>query len=817
MAMEEYIDSGFYTVSGIDLQLSSLLCPISMEPMTEPVLCEDGHTYNKSSIELWMKMEGNYLNKVNDKVKSPLNGKLMGKTLRPNDFVRKLLEEYAEQIHNLKALDVVEAKDKGKGDVSVPRQLPKSVVSIHALSKAFLKLDPLRDILMQTLDGWEPPEIVVIGPEKSGKSSVLERLAMVPIFPRDTELCTRMAIRVRLRRCSPKEATAVLKVIDVETGVTVMEPRRIPIENGFEYVREAMSDVLSRIDDVVSIQEAIVLDVHHPTVPNLDLIDMPGLKTTPREHKAATYAVLENHILKRGENSLYLAVCAAGPRMRPNTNVGLQFITEHQLQDKTIGVFTFCDDLYKKPHFETLAQHLQGTTAIDGAVQLEKYGWVATMNDNNVERAETNYQRLQIQAQNEEEFFNGPAISAALEAADVSDRVNSSALVHKLHIMYTEFLADTWAPKTFTRIRKEYKEEKYKDALLGSPQAEILCRSGRNIGDAVREHAGRLLNTHLPGLFKEYISNVVKPHTTSITREVQRRIQILKGNVDTNWESSESCVEDDCIIEHADLKHMGERTETCVRCIDWYMIDQLEGARQETQAFWRKSIRAVLHAKTIVKIHNPEDPDSQVDILRQYPCPAAYPSFCQTLRTFTGGKTAAIEEILERPPFQLCRFPNSVEAIVDCIMYSFDRMWEAATPKLQKLTELFFSPESPWMTWTHNMDTGALRIHGSFNLSAFSGAVLYTLLRALPSCSSLIDDALQVSGFQGEIENCVEERSVITNKRILLIQAFRGMCEALGDLAPEGWEEEVAAWEAEIPELDAKGTNVRKQQNTSKR
>eukprot|EP00239_Pterosperma_sp_CCMP1384_P006702 CAMPEP_0197848432 /NCGR_PEP_ID=MMETSP1438-20131217/8721_1 /TAXON_ID=1461541 /ORGANISM="Pterosperma sp., Strain CCMP1384" /LENGTH=102 /DNA_ID=CAMNT_0043460673 /DNA_START=17 /DNA_END=322 /DNA_ORIENTATION=- len=102
-----------------------------------------------------------------------------------------------------------------------------------------------------------------------------------------------MAIRVRLRRCSPNDAAAVLKVIDVETSANVMEPRRIPIENSFQYVREVMNDVLSGIASVVSTVHAIVLDVHHPSVPNLDLIDMPGLTTAPPEHKAATYAVLE--------------------------------------------------------------------------------------------------------------------------------------------------------------------------------------------------------------------------------------------------------------------------------------------------------------------------------------------------------------------------------------------------------------------------------------------------------------------------------------------------------------------------------------------
>lgn len=49
----------------------------------------------------------------------------------------------------------------------------------------FSMLDGLRDLLAEALDGWQPPQIIVLGQENSGKSSVLERLMMTPILPRD--------------------------------------------------------------------------------------------------------------------------------------------------------------------------------------------------------------------------------------------------------------------------------------------------------------------------------------------------------------------------------------------------------------------------------------------------------------------------------------------------------------------------------------------------------------------------------------------------------------------------------------------------------
>lgn len=56
------------------------------------------------------------------------------------------------------------------GDVEGGRE---SVKSLAELGHMFSLLDGLRVLLAETLDGWQPPQIVVVGQESSGKSSVL--------------------------------------------------------------------------------------------------------------------------------------------------------------------------------------------------------------------------------------------------------------------------------------------------------------------------------------------------------------------------------------------------------------------------------------------------------------------------------------------------------------------------------------------------------------------------------------------------------------------------------------------------------------------
>lgn len=61
------------------------------------------------------------------------------------------------------------------------------------------------------LDNVKLPQIVVVGDQSAGKSSVLEALSGTP-FPRDAGACTRFATEIRLRRA--KEARLKVSIPD---------------------------------------------------------------------------------------------------------------------------------------------------------------------------------------------------------------------------------------------------------------------------------------------------------------------------------------------------------------------------------------------------------------------------------------------------------------------------------------------------------------------------------------------------------------------------------------------------------------------------
>jgi hypothetical protein len=146
------------------------LCPITNAVLEEPMLAEDGRTYSKHGILAWFKS----CSERQLPITSPCTRKPISERLVPNADIAKSIEEYRKRRQG-------ELSASGKAAPAIDAPLaPKSLAELGAM---FSLLDGLRQLLAGTLDGWQPPLIVVVGQESSGKSSVLERLMMTPLLP----------------------------------------------------------------------------------------------------------------------------------------------------------------------------------------------------------------------------------------------------------------------------------------------------------------------------------------------------------------------------------------------------------------------------------------------------------------------------------------------------------------------------------------------------------------------------------------------------------------------------------------------------------
>jgi hypothetical protein len=134
---------------------------------------------------------------------------------------------------------------------------------------------------------FELPRIVVIGDEKSGKSSTVERLAMAPVFPRQDETTmTRQPILLKLRYSEHHPFFKPLYILSIPPCTT---------PHGRVYNHSCVCDKFESSDSdeiiarvrrqMVAIDECdvgiegdreIVIEMHSNGVPSIDMVDLPG-------------------------------------------------------------------------------------------------------------------------------------------------------------------------------------------------------------------------------------------------------------------------------------------------------------------------------------------------------------------------------------------------------------------------------------------------------------------------------------------------------------------------------------------------------------
>ncbi|KKA28414.1 hypothetical protein TD95_000238 [Thielaviopsis punctulata] len=132
------------------------------------------------------------------------------------------------------------------------------------------------------LDNVKLPQIVVVGDQSAGKSSVLEALTGTP-FPRDSGACTRFATEIRMRRA--KENSLKVSIIPDRNRSQSDQLRMqqfggsVDEDTSFEgMMRDAVELIAPRgVPGRFAAKDILVVEKRGPDMPLLTLVDLPGL------------------------------------------------------------------------------------------------------------------------------------------------------------------------------------------------------------------------------------------------------------------------------------------------------------------------------------------------------------------------------------------------------------------------------------------------------------------------------------------------------------------------------------------------------------
>lgn len=179
------------------------------------------------------------------------------------------------------------------------------------------------------------PQIVVLGDQSSGKSSLLESLVGKPFLPRGTGIVTRCPI--------------VLKLIHTPGVEEWCEFLHQP-DQKYKNFKDVEKEIIAKTNQLVGTnrgitKEKIQLTVHSPNVVTLTLVDLPGIvkiktRDQPDDIVSQTKELIMEYINQ--PNSIILAVSTANNDIATSESLRMANLVDPN-KERTLAVFTKLD------------------------------------------------------------------------------------------------------------------------------------------------------------------------------------------------------------------------------------------------------------------------------------------------------------------------------------------------------------------------------------------------------------------------------------------------------------------------------------------
>ncbi|KAL3444323.1 Dynamin central region-domain-containing protein [Aspergillus insuetus] len=368
-------------------------------------------------------------------------------------------------------------------------------------------VNKLQDLVFNTIgnDSLDLPQIVVVGSQSSGKSSVLENIVGRDFLPRGSGIVTRRPLILQLINI-PSERHDRPESDEVHVSHTAAsvagqhewaEFHHLPGRkfDDFALVKQEIEAETARIagSNKGINRQPINLKIFSPHVLNLTMVDLPGLTKVPigdqpSDIEKQTRALILEYIAK--PNSIILAVSPANVDLVNSEALKLARQVD-PMGRRTIGVLTKLD----------LMDH--GTNAMDilsGRVYPLKLGFIGVVN------------------RSQQDIQSGKSLSDALQA-ELDFFRHHPAYRNMANRCGTQFLAKTLNTTLMSHIRDRLPDIKARlNTLMGQTQQELASYGNKQFSG--KEHRGSLILQLMTRFASSFISSIDGTSSEISTKEL---------------------------------------------------------------------------------------------------------------------------------------------------------------------------------------------------------------------------------------------------------------------------------------------------------
>ncbi|KAI1336407.1 Dynamin central region-domain-containing protein [Xylariaceae sp. FL0016] len=364
-------------------------------------------------------------------------------------------------------------------------------------------VNQLQDLVFNTIgtDSLDLPQIVVVGSQSAGKSSVLENIVGRDFLPRGSGIVTRRPLILQLINVEEDESepdvNAAYRNPTQARRSEWAEFHHIPSRRFTDFgdVKREIESETSRVagNNKGINRQPINLKIYSPHVLNLTLVDLPGLTKVPIGDQPAdiekqTRTLISEYTAK--PNSIILAVSPANVDIVNSEALKLARHVD-PLGRRTIGVLTKVD----------LMDH--GTNALDilsGRVYPLKLGFIGVVNRSQQDIQGNRPMEEALKA--EQEFFkHHPAYR------NIATRCG------------TQYLAKTLNSTLMAHIRERLPDIKARlNTLMGQTQQELASYGDMHFSGI--EHRGSMILQLMTRFATSFISSIDGTSTEISTKEL---------------------------------------------------------------------------------------------------------------------------------------------------------------------------------------------------------------------------------------------------------------------------------------------------------